>query len=45
MTATGNAKAELVLVRLRWRAHEGGDFLRLTMSLKEEKTKKFAVHV
>jgi hypothetical protein len=38
------AGAELVLVRLCWRTHEGEVGLSLPMSLEEEKTKKFAVH-
>ena len=38
------AEAELVLVRLRWRTHEGTVGLGHPMSLYEEKTKKFAVH-
>ena len=37
-------EAELVLVRLRWRTHEGKVGLSLPMSLEEEKMKKFAVH-
>ena len=38
------AEAELVLVRLRWRTHEGEVGLSLPMSLEEEKTNEFSVH-
>ena len=38
------AEAELVLVRLRWRTHEGEVVLSLPMSLEKEKAKEFAVH-
>ena len=38
------AEAELVLVRLRWRTHEGEVVLGLPMSLEKEKAKEFAVH-
>ena len=38
------AEAELVLVRLRWRTHEGEVVLSLPMSLEKDKAKEFAVH-
>jgi CelD/BcsL family acetyltransferase involved in cellulose biosynthesis len=38
------AEAELVLVRLRWRTHEGEVVLSLPMSLEKKKAKEFAVH-
>ena len=38
------AEYELLLVRLRWRTHEGEVVLSLPMGLEKKKAKEFAVH-